>query len=467
MSRHANDLQLAQAAAAGDQAAIVAVFERLMRYLEALAPADHPEAACEAFHRALDAIGKYEGRASLRTWAKTILRNVVNGERRRRTRGHEHAIAAFRESGDYIGGDDVFRGIVVSEATNTLDAIALQLPAKYQEVWQASSNGENHESIALSLGIPAGTVWEWLRDAREWMFRQYMKVSRTVIEEAVESGIALAQHGEMARATRNLQVAIHGLARREEKAWVWELRARSWQWLARIEQISEPNPRNYSLMRARAAAVAFEDTLGNADEAIASRTIELGLLCKRNDLAESRAVMETIEKMAREKQLGQRGKKQVARAYALMAGVEGRVGQRSIEECLALNWTAILALDTAGGTADRDVAIVRRAELFIIDGDVDTAVSLLDEAGRTLPERYAAGQALWWNTRHLAAVVARAGDSFLEEAAAKVASFEKRSGIRGYVDGLATRCRLAEDEPGCTDVRRLIRPGRAWVGRVS
>jgi len=85
-----SDIELARALAAGDRAAGDALIDRsydgVFRFLRPLCRGDAAraaDAAQEAFRRAWEALGRFEGRSSFATWVCRIAYNVVVDEARR------------------------------------------------------------------------------------------------------------------------------------------------------------------------------------------------------------------------------------------------------------------------------------------------------------------------------------------------------------------------------------------------
>ena len=137
---------------------------RLTRDRDAAADAVH-----DAWLRAVESLGAFEGRSSFRTWITGILINCIR----------EHERARRRDSRHVVESPDDFVGEVTDPASllpldgvgiDPLDleaAIAALSPRFRQVLVLHDIEGFTHEEIAAALGLVAGTSKSQLARARQ------------------------------------------------------------------------------------------------------------------------------------------------------------------------------------------------------------------------------------------------------------------------------------------------------------
>ena len=125
--------------------------------------ADAEDAVQETFVDLLRGVRSFRGDAKLTTW---LFRIAIRAATRIRNRGAHRHYGVF--DGDVAGEDDpVARAAERENAARLLAAID-ELPAAQRAViGLAAIQGIEHGEIAAVLGIPVGTVWSRLHEARE------------------------------------------------------------------------------------------------------------------------------------------------------------------------------------------------------------------------------------------------------------------------------------------------------------
>ena len=156
----------------GDERAFGTLYRRYTPALYALAMrlagGDAPEAqeiVHDAWVRAVDRLGSFEGRSTLRVWLSGF---VVN-------RWRELARAGARDAGPSI--EDLALGVEDAALRGTFERIDLErviaaLPAGYRQVFVLHDiEGYSHDEIAGLLDIAAGTSKSQLSRARRVLRR--------------------------------------------------------------------------------------------------------------------------------------------------------------------------------------------------------------------------------------------------------------------------------------------------------
>jgi RNA polymerase sigma-70 factor (ECF subfamily) len=168
IDRGAGDLELAEAAAAGDTGALDQLLRRHVDRLHTLcrrilgSDADADDATQEgliAIARGL-AAGRFDGRASFGTWAYRVTTNACLDELRRRGRRAEAVPDEQLERGLTAAATPASRGpdAVVADRLDVEAALA-RLPLDFRAaVVLRDLCGLDYAEIAEVLSVPAGTV---------------------------------------------------------------------------------------------------------------------------------------------------------------------------------------------------------------------------------------------------------------------------------------------------------------------
>jgi RNA polymerase sigma-70 factor, ECF subfamily len=118
--------------------------------------ADAADAVHDAWIRAVEHLGRFRWRSSLRTWLVGIVVNVVREARRTRSREEPYDDDALAPG--------VSRDV---HAAIDLDAAVARLAPRYREVFVLHDiEGFTHDEIAHMLGVDAGTSKSQLTRAR-------------------------------------------------------------------------------------------------------------------------------------------------------------------------------------------------------------------------------------------------------------------------------------------------------------
>lgn len=167
------EADLARRAIAGDQSALHALVDRHAPHLLKVAysltghAADAEDLVQETFLAGMQALRRFEGRSSVRTWLVAILaRQAAAWRRRQRVR---HAVEWSPETESAAVGGAPRAGPELSRTDARLDlAAALQtLTPDHREVLVLREyGGLSYEEIAGTLGLPRGTVESRLHRAR-------------------------------------------------------------------------------------------------------------------------------------------------------------------------------------------------------------------------------------------------------------------------------------------------------------
>ena len=183
-----DDLGLARRCAVGDEDAcrgLVDAHQRMVYALGYQLLGTHDEAldlSQEVFLRVFRTIGRFQGRASVRTW---IYRIVVNGARNRRRWFQRHRSAYVVHLESYVQE----HGDLPAPAGSTSPELALDRKELGQRVWRALArlpleqrsaivlrelHGMRYSEVAYSLGVTTAAVKSRLSRARE-VLRQELR----------------------------------------------------------------------------------------------------------------------------------------------------------------------------------------------------------------------------------------------------------------------------------------------------
>ena len=181
-----DDAQLIQRIAAGDERALVILYDRYGAQVYGLAlrlTGERPEAeevVQDVFLRLWLHARHYDGeRAALRTWLLAMTRHrAIDLLRSRRRRPAAAALAV-----DVSDGDDVAAGVEQALLHADVARALARLPEPLRELIERSYyRGESHRQIAAQLGLPVGTVKTRLRQAVERL-RQLMRTGEEALGE--------------------------------------------------------------------------------------------------------------------------------------------------------------------------------------------------------------------------------------------------------------------------------------------
>ena len=163
---------LIAACAAGDRAARAMLFERhvdaVHRFVSRMtcADADAIDDLVQAtFLAAYRAAARFAAGSSVRTWLCGIAANLV----RKYARGEIRRKAALSSLGDVLPGavrslsDTVERGELVARLPDAISSLRHDLRAAFVLV---DVDGARGVDAAVALGIPEGTLWRRLHEAR-------------------------------------------------------------------------------------------------------------------------------------------------------------------------------------------------------------------------------------------------------------------------------------------------------------
>lgn len=176
----ADEAEWARAATGGDKLAFgrlvekhkASVYGLCFRLLSSTDEAR--DAAQEAFVRAYMGIRDFDARQPFAAWVLRIARNhCIDLLRRRRPtlslegRSEEESYGTVLELTDHFaqGGEQAMQE---REAQRDLDSAVASLPPRYREVIALFHvQHKSYADIALSMGVPMGTVMTWLHRARK------------------------------------------------------------------------------------------------------------------------------------------------------------------------------------------------------------------------------------------------------------------------------------------------------------
>jgi RNA polymerase sigma-70 factor (ECF subfamily) len=169
----ATDVDLVAAMARGDGGALGVLFDRhhrgVYRFLARLSGTDSgdlDDLVQNTFLRLVDAAPRFAGQASVRSWILAISSHVAHDHIRAEIRRRKHVRAADLEP--LAGPDRPDRRFEGREALarfrRALDALSHELRVAYIMCELEETSGRD---AALALGIPEGTLWRRLHDARK------------------------------------------------------------------------------------------------------------------------------------------------------------------------------------------------------------------------------------------------------------------------------------------------------------
>lgn len=170
------ELALCAQVRAGSRAERDEAFEQIFRALRAQvfalclhltgSRAEAEDALQECFLSVHQALGAFRGEARLATWVYRIaVRSALSVKARRRERKHVPLEEA--SSTPAPGHDPEAQAATRQDVARFLEALA-QLPEEHQVVLSLFAvEGLDHAQIAEIVGVPAGTVWSRLHNARK------------------------------------------------------------------------------------------------------------------------------------------------------------------------------------------------------------------------------------------------------------------------------------------------------------
>ena len=166
-----DDLALLRAAAAGDEASATVFFKRfhdpVIGFLSRMLGRDDPELddlVQATFLSALDSAGRFEGRSQVRTWVLGIAANKARTHRRGAGRRRTALAAVPEETSKIPSPSD---GVKREQLRERLAAAVDGLSAREREAFLLCDvEGVGGNVAAETLGVPQGTMWRRLHDAR-------------------------------------------------------------------------------------------------------------------------------------------------------------------------------------------------------------------------------------------------------------------------------------------------------------
>ena len=168
----ADDWSLAQRAGRGDHAAFAELVGRHAAALFAVAhplvdqPADAEDVVQETLVAALQGLGRFQGRASVRTWLVSILIRQA-GRRRRRWSRRNVPLAAAGDAAQAHANDPDAR-------MDIAHALSKLVPEHREVMVLREVAGLSYQEIADVLHVPRGTVESRLFRARQAM-REHLR----------------------------------------------------------------------------------------------------------------------------------------------------------------------------------------------------------------------------------------------------------------------------------------------------
>jgi RNA polymerase sigma-70 factor (ECF subfamily) len=168
-----DDLALLRAAASGeDKAAATAFFKRfhgpVLAFLSRLVGRNDPDLddlVQATFLSALDSAGRFEGRSQVRTWLFGIAVNKARTYRRGAGRRHNklEALGAEIPARPTSPSGKVSRRELLDQVGAAVDKLS---PIEREAFVLCDIEGVGGQRAAETLGVPAGTMWRRLHDAR-------------------------------------------------------------------------------------------------------------------------------------------------------------------------------------------------------------------------------------------------------------------------------------------------------------
>lgn len=164
-----SDEGLVAACAAGDRAARALLFERhvdavaaMIARLAGAEPAAVDDLVQATFLTAFRAAAGFRGASAVRTWLIGIATNVVRNHARREVR-RRVALGSFADQAQRTVGGGGEERVVLGRVARAL----AELPAPLREVFVlVDVEGLRGADAASALGVPEGTVWRRLHQAR-------------------------------------------------------------------------------------------------------------------------------------------------------------------------------------------------------------------------------------------------------------------------------------------------------------
>jgi RNA polymerase sigma-70 factor (ECF subfamily) len=164
-----SDEGLVAACAAGDRAARALLFERhvdavaaMIARLAGAEPAAIDDLVQATFLTAFRAAAGFRGASAVRTWLIGIATNVVRNHARREVR-RRVALGSFADQAQRTVGGGGEERVVLGRVARALG----ELPAPLREVFVlVDIEGLRGADAARALGVPEGTVWRRLHQAR-------------------------------------------------------------------------------------------------------------------------------------------------------------------------------------------------------------------------------------------------------------------------------------------------------------
>jgi RNA polymerase sigma-70 factor, ECF subfamily len=168
-----SDEQLVGACGAGNHAALGELFDRhseaLYRFLSRVSgasSADLDELVSETFLNVFRAAPQFRGQSAVRTWITGIAVNVARHHVRRESRRRAF-LGEWRERLAGAGGGDAVRFVESRDLLRRLGRLVASLPYDLRVVYVMCDVEElAGAEAARALGVPEGTVWRRLHDAR-------------------------------------------------------------------------------------------------------------------------------------------------------------------------------------------------------------------------------------------------------------------------------------------------------------
>ena len=170
-----DDLGLLRAASDGDPRAAAVFFKRfhnaVLAFLSRMIGRDDPELddiIQATFLTALDAADRFEGRSQVKTWLLGIAANKARTHRRSAGRRRTALVAVVVEGAAAPGAlrspsGEVARRQLLDRVSEAVD----KLSAREREAFLLCDvEGLGGQIAADTVGVPAGTMWRRLHDAR-------------------------------------------------------------------------------------------------------------------------------------------------------------------------------------------------------------------------------------------------------------------------------------------------------------